>query len=361
MLIVQSPRNPAAVRHALFDVMPESIDELVAISAYASVAGSQLLEKTIREKIGDNYTDLVKTIAVSIDFGITEPEAIEFWLAQKNCSVYIAGTAGLDDGSLVGDNSFHPKIYLLGSAGEGFGGVVGSANLTSRGLTINSEAVWSATGMPPAAAHDVIAALMGDLVPASEDIVHRYREIRSSHSWNPGHFDEIAEVPAPPEVDVGRLPVFWDVIAGATVNAFAHEQFWVEVVRAEGGSGNQIELPRGANRFFGSNFDAYEAGSVVPIITPTLVAGPRSWNDRPLRWHGDNRMERFNMPTLAQGGYQYANTALLFRRLSSGSFEFLVSPWDGDLARSWRIASQEAGLLFRVGQSSARVAGLIPS
>ena len=42
-------------------------------------------------------------------------------------------------------------------------------------------------------------------------------------------------------------------------------------------------------------------------------------------WHGNNRMERINLPTPAQGGFDYCDTAVLFRRQAEG-FEIEVLP-----------------------------------
>lgn len=91
-----------------------------------------------------------------------------------------------------------------------------------------------------------------------------------------------------------------------------------------------------------------------------LRSGGQAWNDRLLAWHGDNKMERMNLPTAAQGGFDYADTAVMFRRLTDGSFELIVTAWDSDLARSWRQASAERQTLFRLGTvATERVVGLL--
>lgn len=80
MLIVQSARTPAAIRHALLDSIPDVSDELVFVSAYTTLAGSQLLIDSVRKKFGPAvYDELFKCLAFSLDFGLTEPEALELW------------------------------------------------------------------------------------------------------------------------------------------------------------------------------------------------------------------------------------------------------------------------------------------
>jgi len=50
----------------------------------------------------------------------------------------------------------------------------------------------------------------------------------------------------------------------------------------------------------------------------------------------------------------------MFRRLADGSFELIVTPWDSDLARSWRQASAQRQALFRLGTvATSRVVGLL--
>src|SRR3546814_14038983 len=77
---------------------------------------------------------------------------------------------------------------------------------------------------------------------------------------------------------------------------------------------------------------------------------------RRLTWHGNNKMERMNLPTAAQGGFNYADSAVMFRRLTNGSFELIVTPWESDLARSWRQASAQRQTLFclEIGRASCR-------
>ncbi|EDP62649.1 hypothetical protein BAL199_22612 [alpha proteobacterium BAL199] len=62
-----------------------------------------------------------------------------------------------------------------------------------------------------------------------------------------------------------------------------------------------------------------------------------------------------NLPTTTLGGFDYADTAVMFRRLTDGSFELIVTPWDSDLARSWRQASAQRQTLFRLVVKIKRV------
>jgi hypothetical protein len=120
------------------------------------------------------------------------------------------------------------------------------------------------------------------------------------------------------------------------------------------------QLPREGHLFFGVSFTNYSFPKKITIGVPILRAGTRIWNNRLLTWHGDNKMERMNLPTLSQGGFSYGNSAVLFRLLPGHAFELVVAPWNSDLARAWRAASAQKNLLFRLGvKSTSRLVGLI--
>ena len=79
-----------------------------------------------------------------------------------------------------------------------------------------------------------------------------------------------------------------------------------------------------------------------------------------MTWHGDNRMERINLPSLSMGGFNYENSLILFRKIAENTFELRVYPWDADSARTYVDASRQANLIYRVGRKSSRLAGFIP-
>ena len=162
--------------------------------------------------------------------------------------------------------------------------------------------------------------------------------------------------PQAPGIEAGQQPVFREAISGGLVpGRFTH--FWIEAgSMSSSGSHSQLELPRGGNRFFGYQHTDYGSDHVT-IGYPPLTLRDLRWTNRPLTWHGNNRMERINLPTPAQGGFDYRDTAVLFRRQSEG-FEIEVSPWDDPGAMAWRVASAGRGLVFRVGEKGGRMCGL---
>src|SRR3984893_4933786 len=132
--------------------------------------------------------------------------------------------------------------------------------------------------------------------------------------------------------------------------------FSLAAFRAEHGRSSNC---RAVHRFFGAAYRDYDFERVEHIAEPVLVAGRRRWTDRPLTWHGDNAMERINLPSQAMGGFQYENSLILFRRIAANTFELRVYPWNSDSARAYVEASRAARRVFRVGRNSNRIAGFI--
>jgi hypothetical protein len=284
------------------------------------------------------------------DFGTTEPGALEY-LQSNGFEVRIANL-GADGAIRIMSNpsSFHPKVYL-GFDGETVHAVIGSANLSRRALSVNTEAVTS-VNLDLAEAETTWAEIAGNSVVLTTELLQRYREVRPRQRLSPSP----DEPPVPPPTPPGALPVFREVVEAGGVNPAEHQAFWVEIGGPSGGSGNQLELPRRAHRFFGFEFDDYDDEHHV-IGEPVLTSATGAW-DRPLTWHGNNKMERINLPTTAQSGLAYAHQVVLFQR-SGASFEITVAAPRSTRAQRWREESAAAGTLFRFSGGSNRVCGLI--
>ena len=352
MFVVQSQLRPAEIQNALHDLMRDGVSRVRVCSAYLSRMGSRMLLDAIERNAPRGNSENVRTMVVtSLDFGLTEPAALRMW-HNLQADVYVAGTAVLAHATLVPEAAFHPKFYVFDRPDGTVGCLVTSANLTNRGLTINSEVGWADSAADAGAADRAWRAAVELAVPLTEDILRRYEERRMPAR---DRTDDMAPVPRPP-LPAEPLATFGDV----SIDLSRHNQMWVQSFEMSGGSGTQLELPRGAHQFFGGTIADYEAMDVDAIAEPTLVAGGREWEHCPLRWHGNNRMERINLPSVAKGGFNYAQSMILFRRLQTNRFELRVYPWESDTARACMEASRQRGLLFRVGQTNtSRLAGLI--
>jgi HKD family nuclease len=359
LLRLQTPEQPAEVRNAIVDILDAHIRDVRIASAYVTLGGSEILFGCLSEYLPQDRIDKIpKTLITCLDFGITEPEALQHWGSLPNTNVRVAGAGMLASGSLFPAQAFHPKVYAFGLRGAHANIVVGSANMTIRGFTINTEAVWIEKNVSANRVDAVFSSASAGTAPLTDDLISAYKALRRRRPPPPQLKLETRPVPRPKPVVSGRLRTFRDAVESGALRPENFREMWVQSERMQGGSGNQLELPRRGHRFFGFVFTDYGFPDKKTIGVPTLRAGVRSWADRLVTWHGNNGMERFNLPTRSQGGFAYKDSAILFRRLDDGSFELIVAPWDSDLARSWREASAQKGTLFRTGGTS-RLVGLI--
>lgn len=212
--------------------------------------------------------------------------------------------------------------------------------------------------LDPSAAEATWSGIVADSVELTPELLDAYREKRPrQRKARPPD-----EPPVPPSVlldalELGALEVYRDVVEAGDVNPAERQAFWVEVGGPSGGSGNQLKLPRRAQRFFGYNFDDYDDDHHI-IGHPVLRVGARQWNDRRLTWHGNNRMERINLPTTAKSGLKYAQRVVLFQR-SGESFKIAVAKKGSARAQRWLEESAAAGTLYRFSGGSNRLCGLI--
>lgn len=350
-LIYQSPVQANVVFEALSSIAGPGTTSFQAAVAYVTREGARRLVDELAARIGSTWPAVPKTLVTCFDFGTTEPGALEF-LQGAGFEVRIANL-GADGAIRIMSNpsSFHPKVYLASDA-ETVHAVVGSANLSRRALSVNTEAV-TAVDLDPAEAEAIWAEIVANSVELTAQLLQDYRDVRPRQRVAPPP----DEPPVPPPGPPNALPVFRDVVEAGGINPGEHQAFWVEVGAPSGGSGNQLELPRRAQRFFGYDFDDYDDDHHT-IGHPVLTTNSGQWADRPLTWHGNNRMERINLPTTAQSGLVYANQIVLFQR-SGASFEITVAAPGSVRAERWREESAAAGTLYRFSGGSNRLCGLI--
>ena len=347
-LIYQRPALANAVIEAISDAVSPHITAYQIVVAYVTREGARLLVDALAARVGTVWPGIPKAIVTCFDFGFTEPEALEFLL--EACFEVRVANLGADHAIRLTSHtsSFHPKVYLASAAGV-VRAVVGSANLSRRALTVNTEAIVMAT-LTEQEAGAIWREVVSNSVALTDELLRAYRDARPRHRPPP------AEPPIPPPAAPQALPEFRAAVENGSVDPSEFQAFWVEVGGPSGGSGNQLELPRRAQRFFGFDFDEYDDDHHL-IGVVSLVAGTGVW-DRRLTWHGNNRMERINLPTPAQSGLTYAHRIALFQR-SGDQFEVTVAEPDSARAARWRDESAASGSLYRVSAGSNRVCGLI--
>lgn len=344
-LVVQSPTRPERIIGALEDIIPDNASEIRLSVAYVSTNGTELLIDRLTERLMDaKWKSVTKQILTCFDYGITEPEALTIWSSLPGASVYIQNADLALSGNLNPQAAFHAKMYEF-RFGTHANLMVGSANLSERALVFNSEAATVHTGLSDLKALDTHwKHLRFGSRLADAALIKAYALARAKQPPPPTN-----PVPTPVTVPSQSL---WDAVSSGACDPESYEYFWLDAGYLSGGSQNQLELPRGANRFFDFHFEDYEPAQ-ESIGTVTLAVRATFYNGRPLSWHGDNGMERINLPT----DYTYLEKVILFRR-RTGNFQLIATPSGSQRSAAWASASETVGRRYRVGQKGARRCGL---
>ena len=357
-MIYQSPTHPDQISFAIRDLVSDDLATVRIAVAYTTQAGCQRLVDALEERLGIGASQMTSMLLItSFDFGHTEPEALMYWRDLPNSEVRIANVQRVLGRLRLapGNTNFHPKVYLFDHPNR-VAALVGSANLTRRALSVNTEVAFAEVTAEQRAVNGTWIDLWDSGEVLTEQLFNEYRVARLGRSV-PG-LDSVIQVQ--PNIPAGTEQRLIDGIdQGLDVSQFQY--MWIQAgSMSSGGSRNQLELPRGANKFFGFNYNAYEPQHVT-IGQPALISRAQRWTDRSLTLHaggGQNAMERLNLPTLSQGGFEYVNTAVLFRRTQLG-FELTIAPWGMDRSNAWLNASVRRNALFRTGLgTNARMCGL---
>jgi len=325
--------------------------------AYTTFRGCKVLVSALSAKIGGRWDAIPKELITSFEFGHTDPQALSYLAAIPNFSVNIASVSASSRIAILPPvTNFHPKLYLF-DRGTARDVLIASANLSERALTVNTEmGVIDQDSSDASVLDEYWTALLAESVPLTDAILTDYkvrRPVVKKRPVDPDSRITPVKLPTPK-----ALTVFGDAVAVGTIDPAQFDSLWVEAgTMSSGGSHNQLELPRGANRFFGFSFSSYTGSRVTTIGHPVLLTNTRTWNNKPLTWHGNNRMERINLPTTIQGGFSYSGTAVLFRRTPAG-YQIAVAKWDSGQAIAWRNASTQVKAIFKLGANTNRLVGL---
>lgn len=347
-IVLQNDLRPTEILAALEDLAAPDTVELRLAVAYTTQNGCDELIPRLRDRIGvDAWGALRKSLLTSFDFGLTEPNALRDARDNHDFSIRRSSITG---------PSFHPKLYAF-TGPRGVSVMVGSANLTRAAMTENTEmaAVVTFIGDAGAEFERQWQALISASVPITDNDLDVYAEQRKGIMRPPIPPDPTPKPqPVPP---TGNLRAFPDEVAAERLDPAQFSSFWVEAgSMSSSGSHAQLELPRYASRFFGYLFSAYDKEHHV-LGEPELESGGQIWGNRKLTWHGNNRMERLNLPTAHQGGFAYPGTAILLTR-SGSRFRLRVAPWNSDVANAWRSASAKTDNVYRLGVHTTRLCGL---
>lgn len=354
-IFIQSPSHPGVLLSGLGALVVPATSKLRVAVAYVSAAGADLVCSHLEQQLLPKaWKSAPKHFLTSFDFGHTEPKALKRLQSLPNVTVRIADPEVRLKPGFAPNFPFHPKMFIA-DRGKTVATLIGSANISNAAFTDSSEAAILENAVADVPELESgWSALWNNASDLTQALYTDY-EKRWNKLPNPPR-----EVPPQETAETREVVTFLSAIDDNALVPHKFDHLWIEAgSMSSGGSHSQLELPRGGNRFFGGDFDDYTrgGGAAVAICDVHLHARGVEWV-RPLRWHSHNGMERLNLPTLSQGGYQYVGTAVLFTRRPDSSLDMVVAQWDSTLARRWRAASKTLGRVYQLGENSTRICGV---
>lgn len=332
---VQPTGGATTLRH--LDRLTARVDpsEAIFAFAYATVSGCAAFER----KFGDRYWNASSKWLVGIDYGRTQPRALQYLLDRlpaANVRVHKGHTV-CAAAAFQPTQDFHLKgCCVTNTAGHRSGLLIGSGNFSRAGLIRNDEmgvlVVAQSQDEDTRVVEPVRARLttLFNAADPAEAVLENYSPL-----WVPSYAKKEPTLPAAPVLPGWQR--YWIDVGYVTKN------------RGPNRPGNQIDMPRGVHRFFG----LVEPPDIQPNTTIGDVdflglAAPLS---RALRL-GNNMMEKITLPVPETNGLgAYDGKILEFERGPNGYFLHTYEPEDfGDiLSASPQRVSHEMGSHRRYG------------
>jgi hypothetical protein len=293
--------------------------------AYASRRGAAELSDALSP--AESWEGSDKRWLVSIDFGRTEPAALEYLSGLPKSEVRVPnGIEVVDRPGFVPHVTFHPKcLVLIGDDGLPSALMVGSANMTRSGLIAGTEMAIAHQWIGPLtdmerqlldegrATVDSLLELWEQADPLDEvleDYQGRWRASpvasRSQEDDTEGTQDEELELE-------GVLLHGVDAALVASARALWTSPGGVSRNLGPGVPGNQLDLPRGTRVFFG--FPSAEVPKNTTLGYVLMRIPGHQEVERSIRF-GNNMMEKVNLPVPGSDGPAtgYHEAYLLFTR-----------------------------------------------
>ncbi|MEK6299559.1 MAG: hypothetical protein AABO41_02460 [Acidobacteriota bacterium] len=347
---VQRPGEGTAILNAYRDLAAATaFSRLTGLYAFASFKGVRLITSVLRES--PSWKKAAKRWVISIDGGITEPDALRFLLSLQKAEVRVPYAEELLTRKLKPIYRFHPKTLLLERRDAAFvpaAIMVGSANLTCSGLCFGHEHALSARtlsdlgSLPPAISNGLVelekVIAWATVVDAA--FIDRYAAIRPAV---PSLSEEFEDKRA--DLILQEKAVIPPAQAAALIAA-AH--FWIDIDyvvpnRGKDQEGNQIDMQRGSRLFFGFGDGALAKNSHIGSVSIRYGTHAAARNLR----FGNNSMDKLDLPIPdVEGPPSYGNQTLLFTRESPTTFRLRLGT-PADIA-AWKTESEAAGTLFKM-------------
>lgn len=321
--------------------------KIVVLVAYTTHLGCQTLVTALSQTC-TGWNSIEKEWVVSLDFGHTEPKALEYLSNLPHSMVRVAHVKDTFKYKLRPPVRFHPKIYYFLSPKK-IAIVSGSCNLTHGGLYTNTEqanlSVFDTKTITPGSPQDVllnhtvqvIQEVFANSTPLTSAIMKKYQSL-----WKPKNLPP-SEKRSPSRFIAANPSIDFDKALALSTSL----NFWIKVtpkvVQNLGPNhpGNQIDMQRGTRVFFGCDV------SEVPVNTQLgkiFIKFNNAKTSHSLRY-GNNGMDKITLPILASPN-TYANKTLLFTKILDGTYTLKIGATRS--VTKWRQLSSQQGTAYKM-------------
>lgn len=335
--------------------------------AYASEEGVRLLDEKLA---GEPWHTARKRFLVSLDFGFTQPKALERLRQLANAEVRVPnGRAVLASPTLRPPSAFHAKVFAFRGDGAPFdikALIVGSANLTASALSTGAEVitkqVWLHHPGGGAKLQNIRQVLdwFNDTWETADLLTDVLDEYRSRYR----------SLPKPRRLQEEKTPATrryiaspnGHVITGALpVQLAAARALWVDgasiIHNRQTRPGNQLNTRRGTRVFFGYGSENVPRNTTLGQVHMRVGGNP--YVLRSVRF-GDNSMDIIGLPIPENNGLDtYEGSFLVFTRdtpANDGRGRFTLTTTDAAGLASLKEAAANS---IELAMDSGRGYGLL--
>jgi len=332
-----------------------SYDQLTVVMAYATKTGCELLVEGFETAI-KSWKQMKKRWLVSLDSGITEPDALVYLAELPNSVVRVPNREISSVELFGGPFRFHSKLYLFESHcdREKIALFSGSCNLTRSGLYFNAEQATAFILTPPISKRDrpfllnlkkqriIIERMFRSSSSLSDDLLEKYRLL-----WRPANLPRIERARIEHERCTNILGPDPVINSSEAFSLASAEAFWVKVTnkvipnRGKDKPGNQIDLHCGSRVFFGFGVSAVPPNTVFGSVPIRFEGSTSKFSVR----FGNNGMDKINLPPL-ETPRTYAAKTLLFTRNKDGVYDLTIG--NSRLEKRWRKKSADQGTIYQM-------------
>lgn len=308
--------------------------------AYASSEGVRLLDERLSS---GTWSAASKRFLVSIDFGFTQPKALERLRNLNNAEVRIPnGRSVLASPSLRPPSAFHAKAFAF--RGEEWHNlsalIVGSANLTASALSTGAEVVtkqlWTSAPSRAEWGHLELAKPLLDWFEDAWATADPLSDVLDEYRSRYDSLPKPRQLPEETTPATRRYLASPDdhVISGTLpVQLAAAKSLWIDgssIIRNRGASpGSQLNTTRGTRVFFGFSSEKRPKNTTLGMVN--IRVGRYPYIERSVRF-SHNGMDIINLPIPEDNGLEsYQGMFLVFSRervASTGLGQFLLTVTD---------------------------------